>query len=636
MYEIASVVFFPLCIFLFITLFAFASGSYFLKKYTHILESDPLLFFPVSALVGYVITGYLTLIFSLFLPLSPLFLFFIFGITCIFSWRRIQWLYTYAVLSCKELGSWGPKETVLLILIGIFTVFYGISVFVPPYRIDALAYHLPETQAIAEGNILTIGGFGNFLSNTPKLVETIYAAGYAVGGHTVIHLIHYGIVMIFFILVYGWVRKMYSRSAALYSLLGFFSLYELMVNATNAYVDAACAVYQVAAIIFLLLFIEKKQRQYLVIAGIFFGAALSIKYIAFYGGVLALYIFIVGGYRFGVTIKEQIKNIVLFGLVSLSVAFFWYIKNWIYVDNPLYPFFFGHAGIADADFNAAAIAVKQYMPRTLKQYLLLPWGHFGEGYYLPVFGAFLLLPLSFFIDKQKKIVRLLGTMVIIYFTMWFFIISHQKRFAMLGLLLLMLVIGITIAWLEERYIRFFHTKWFISLIIVCSLLGGYSIVTHKQNYLVRTKKSEITYIAGVSDRQDFYAERGLGPVYGMSNFINEQFKDTVFLSLWNDPPFFLSHNNQFIPPDEYIKQHVDEISTTTIKIFLEEQGILYVVGYTDEAKNTSLANPMFKENSAEIDYMQRILRHVIVIEDFLPEIGVKVYENEGRIIYRIK
>ncbi|MCP4362472.1 MAG: hypothetical protein GY796_31080, partial [Chloroflexi bacterium] len=117
-----------------------------------------------------------------------------------------------------------------------------------------------------------------------------------------------------------------------------------------------------------------QNRSWLVLSGLCAGLAMGLKYTSFVTPVIVVLLIVWFGLRHK-HLKQATISVVLFSLIALSVAFPWYIKNWVFTGNPVYPFL---SGVFDgqywdsfrAEWYASAGTGIGWRPTTL---LALPW-----------------------------------------------------------------------------------------------------------------------------------------------------------------------------------------------------------------------------------------------------------------------
>jgi len=637
MYEIREIL--PLAILFAIVLFhvSFVVGFWFFKKIKpDKVNFDFVLLMGVCVLLGYGLLGYLSLFLSSLGPLNKPLVAIICLLILVLGRHYLVDLYKniWCLLSLVK-----RKDVLikLLLSVAIFLfVFYLISALVPPYRIDALAYHLPEAMQIAQGNFFSIGGFGNMLSNTPKLMESLYALAYVVSGFALINLVHYQILLVSFLVIFSFLRKEFNATAGLLAVILIFSLYELLVNATSPYVDAATVALEVSAILFFFTYLKYGQRESAIISGILYGLALSTKYLPFYSLVIVACLFV----SYFVIKKENRRAIIidcaLFGGVIVLFGGFWYVKNWIVLGNPLYPFIFSHVGFTDVQLAQGIHQQGEFIPRTLFNFVLLPIKFFFNSYYSSSLLAFFILPFSLLVKDNKKLVRLLLFFTLTYFSVWFFAISHQKRFGMVGIVFLMIVASIVISYFLKKYRHTLFLKVVAVVLVGFFCVAAFFVVTHKNSYFIQVKKTELGYVFGKYSVAEFYSkrEKGLGETYQLSEYINKNFRNTTFWILWDDNSFFIGNNNTFLPASIFVLQN-NTLSTSTIISYLQDNKINYIITKTLNASDDFLNSAYVKNSVAETFYTDLVWNSVVEIDKLLPQFSSKIYEGDGRVIYKI-
>ncbi|MCX6785221.1 MAG: hypothetical protein NTV81_04880, partial [Candidatus Komeilibacteria bacterium] len=376
---------------LFFLITAWLVGRFILSKIKAWQSFGLLLQFALSVLVGYSGLAYLFLILSFWPPIQSWSIWLICLLILIIGWRAIKKLILDLSFYFKKNERLSLIEKILFLLVIFFFIFYLSSALVPPYRTDALAYHLPEAKQIAEQGIFSLGGYGSFFANMPKLMEILYAGLFTAGSFSLIHLVHYQMFLALLVVIFCFVKKEYDRLGGLLSILGIFTLYELGVNATNAYVDGAMVAFQIVAALFFIWWWKNQEKSILILVGLLFGLAVSVKYLAWYAVVLVGLFWLIKTVLGKKTWPTILTEVAYLGIPFIIASGFWYFKSWFLVGNPFYPFIFSHQGITEEVFKSAYVAVWQFIPQTLTNYLLMPFTLFWDPYYISVLAAFLLV-----------------------------------------------------------------------------------------------------------------------------------------------------------------------------------------------------------------------------------------------------
>jgi 4-amino-4-deoxy-L-arabinose transferase-like glycosyltransferase len=537
------------------------------------------------------------------------------------------------------------EKTLLAGIIFCF-LFYLTSALVPPYRTDALAYHLPEAMGVAAGGLgwLVKNAPGDFFTNLPAGVEVLDAVLYALGGFTPIHLVHYSILLAFLFFLFKLIKEYFDRPKALLAILLIFSLYDLFVNGTNAYVDAVMIAWELSGFLLLLLWSKSRSAAYLVMAGFFYGLALGTKYNALSGILLAGLILLFYLSKDKNSIGTIVKKILYFILPLLAVSGFWYFKNLIFYGNPIYPFYFGHPGFSDDTFRQMTTAVKSFVvDRTIVNFVLLPFIFFFKSYYLVLFGAFISWPFVFlwrkFAAGPNQIIKILTFYIGAYSLLWFFVITQQLKFFYGPMILLMIIFALQLdlvrRFIWERLqpkIIFLQIIFLLALVILSSL--AYKVATAKNNYFINVKKADLAYVSGLSDKAEFYRAKNMGDIYQVSQYINANFKNTVWLDIWGSTGFFLSSGNKFTYQPDLI-YNGKAISTSTLLYYLQKNGITKAI-IDDNSKARSQTDEFLSQVCRHDPQCYYYRQRDEAIEKIIRDSAAPFYDQAGIKLYNLK
>ena len=252
----------------------------------------------------------------------------------------------------------------------------------PPTGVDGLYYHLPIPKLYLEaGRIfptpdVTPSGF-------PLIGEMLFTVGMAFGSDIYSQLMNLAFAVLFVAATITagqrWAQP-YAGWIAGAILLG---MPIVAIWATLPYVDFAWALYEFLGIYALLIWGERKTVSTAILAGLMFGLALGTKYLAL-GGLLFTAIAVITLWR-----REHVlslaKLVIPFFAAAVLVGAPWYIRNWIWYSNPVYPFFNGLFNPASASLGLPYLAGLSLDP--LYQ-LLLPFNlYFRREQFAGVYGT---------------------------------------------------------------------------------------------------------------------------------------------------------------------------------------------------------------------------------------------------------
>ena len=210
--------------------------------------------------------------------------------------------------------------------------------FAPPAdSFDALFYHLTVPAAwLRDGGLAAPQIIPHYWF--PELVEGVFVWGLALGSETTAPLLHLAWGVLTVGLVWTWARKALGKSIAWRSIAVLISMPSLPLLASWAYTDLALAFYCTAVLYLLWLASDSSGQRIWILSGIFCGLAMGIKYTSFVLPLVALGWLAWTRRRH---LLEAFAPAVRFALPAGLVAGPWYLRNWIWVGNPFYPFLFG-------------------------------------------------------------------------------------------------------------------------------------------------------------------------------------------------------------------------------------------------------------------------------------------------------
>lgn len=245
-----------------------------------------------------------------------------------------------------------PIDKVLFVQILILIVFALIATLAPPIAKDTLLYHfaVPNTfiaqhnSAFIEGNIASYLALGTEMHSVwAMLLGNIVSprAGEAAAGAT---------TFLFFPLllmaIYGWAREIgVARTWSLIATLVVAAIPTAYHVASSGYIDLSLALYITLAAYSLTRWWKEQSWGWVILIGIFLGAALSVKLTTLF--VFAAFALIIllrareskdtqaGSLRSGKIVAKGFAALFLAGVIASP----WYIRTWVETGSPVFPFY---------------------------------------------------------------------------------------------------------------------------------------------------------------------------------------------------------------------------------------------------------------------------------------------------------
>jgi hypothetical protein len=291
----------------------------------------------------------------------------------------------------------------------------------PPHAWDELVYHLPQAQQIVSSHRLPVTlvspvpGYGDI----PKLVEVLFAEGLVFGGSSLAHVLQMTLFAGFLLYLFGIVRSFYGLRSASLVVLFLLAFDELSYHATVGYVDTTLVVYSVAAVVAFGAAVERRRVDHAAHSALFLGFALAVKYFA----AVTLAFLLLGSAVVAIVQRPDARRVASLALRLCLVAFaacgFWYIKNAARFDNPVYPYYFSHAGIDAKTYADVLNSSLGTQSATIANFIRFP-KHYGA------LGS-LLTFVSFYTAVFALLVRRAWTFTAVLFA--YFLFSFATLFA---------------------------------------------------------------------------------------------------------------------------------------------------------------------------------------------------------------
>jgi hypothetical protein len=209
--------------------------------------------------------------------------------------------------------------------------------FLPPVEAyDALLYHLTVPH-------LWIRDAGLRAYNIPPywfpgIGEGAFVWGLGLGSDIVPQQLHFLWALFTALLLWDWSRRLWNDITAWWVLMFLASMPSLPLLAAWAYTDLALTFFSVATLYTLWQGHRSSNLRWWRLAAIFTGMAMGIKYTSVIVPFTAVILISMWKIR---EPRKWLVEIIWFGATSGFTACIWYLRNWLWMGNPFYPFVFG-------------------------------------------------------------------------------------------------------------------------------------------------------------------------------------------------------------------------------------------------------------------------------------------------------
>lgn len=311
----------------------------------------------------------------------------------------------------------------ILSLLSLFSI-STFALFPPFYFTDATSFHLAFAKIFAQTHVVSPAPYLRYPVFT-ILNEMLFALSLLILDDTLAQLIQFLMMLLVGLTVFAWGKRTFSPSVGLLAAALWLATPMVIWLGASAGIDVGLAAFLTLGTCAFFNWTRTRDKAWLILSGVFIGFAAGSKYSALiFLGCLGLSTL----YR---ALRERDWSYpVIFGAISVGVAAPWYLFNWYYSGNPVFPFFgelFGYRMWSPADLLHQMDELGSWgTGRTLSSFILLPWNlvfnqekfHLSEAALLPFY--LLSLPIILLVAIKNNSIRGLVGLSLTYLIYWFF------------------------------------------------------------------------------------------------------------------------------------------------------------------------------------------------------------------------
>lgn len=550
----------------------------------------------------------------------------------------------------------GVIGTVLGLMIGISLT----AALLPPWNYDSMLYHL----AVPEHFIQThrIYYIRDFLpANYPMNGEMLFLLGMLLKNDVLAQLISFIIGCWLILGVYVFAARFRSKRAGVYSVALLCSIPAFMQQLSINNNDVILALFTLAGTYALCSWLDTRETKWLYLSGFLFGCAIGTKYSGLFLVLPLLVILFIRiassnmnarGIEFRGT-PLDLKTVLSFTAFSLLGIAPWLGKNFVFTGNPIYPIFAGLIGGKDWLPSATTLFVETV--KNANSLINSPIGYFAIPWYLTfreppettiglsflaLFPILAIYIIALALKKNEVGIAHTSKIAIFvpsfigacYLCLWVVKLAHVARFALPGIVLLILAIAVSVdAFLEESSERGPETKRALifaniyRFVVAAVLLIGIIFSL----YLVSVSRSDAIRIApSASLSRIFTSSSGL---YKISAYINKNISSNKKIAMLIDNrSYYLKHRNLLMlsPLNNGRINQVNIKSPEELLSIFKREKVDYVFA-TDEVRRYTYTLP--KNSPYRIYYPLVSNCDALIAKGAL----VPVYSNGDFCLYRI-
>lgn len=221
-------------------------------------------------------------------------------------------------------------------ILAAFSWYYISTAMAPEISSDGIAYHLGLVAQYAREHRLS-RITTNLYASLSQGLEMLFLFAYSIGRHSAAAMVHCAFLFALPLLMVRYAQRYGMATAGFFGALLAFAAPVVGATGVIAYNDVAAAAVVFATFYLLQVWTDERNPALLAAAGLCAGFAYAIKYPL---GIAVIYGVALICFRTGWHGRRQwLRSCGIF-LLSASVSILpWMVKNWIYVRNPVAPFF---------------------------------------------------------------------------------------------------------------------------------------------------------------------------------------------------------------------------------------------------------------------------------------------------------
>jgi hypothetical protein len=578
--------------------------------------------------IGLGVLAYGVLALGLVRSLQPWAILLLLTIVAVWTWRELTDIVTalpsHLAVPFRGWREIGLGERLLSVAGGLIFVLTLLQALTPPWDTDGLMYHLQGPKLFLQAErILLLPD--NWQANGPFTVEMLYAIGMAFGSDTYARLMHltYAVLLVLGTFALGQ-RLLKSKG-------GWIAVAILVGNpifpvwASLAYADMAWALFEFLGLYALILWVQSTRRYWLVLAGVMTGLALGSKYLAL-GGAAALGLWVLWHCRTRGW-QTVLRHCILFGGTALLVGSPWYVKNWLWTGNPVYPVFFGGTGWTMDRVSWHTAYHRGFgAGHSVWDYLLLPWNLYAQYGQFGTFGGSIEIPSLLFSlvplypwARRSRMMDGVAWIALFRFAAWS-LGSHQTRhllpiFPVLSLLASSVLVSLMTRPVSRRWGR----------VLAMGLVGGVVTVTLLYSITFFASVQPLAVISGMESK-DAFLRRMTGD-YSALQFVKANLSPQArVLMMWDARGYYC--DDRCLPDAEHSRwtRLVSSMAdASSIAASLRAMGITHLLFSIDDADFILQHDPTGQHRDAAEFFLQ----------EFRQSCTEEIYRDEKALLFEL-
>lgn len=291
----------------------------------------------------------------------------------LYGWRDALTWFRLALTECLQLARQKARLRSMLVILCCFIGLNGLAALAPPFDVDALTYHLavPHIYALHHRIVQLPSIYHSYF---PFGIQMLYVACMIFDSPLAAQCLHAAFGLAAAGMVGVIARRFYGRHTACFAMILFYTLPDVSAEISSARIDLGTSFYALLALSQLLHYCRSAapDRKMAFFTGCFAGLCAGTKYTALIiPPVISAVAFLFSPRPFSMRIRYSVAV----SLVAITVAAPWYLRNIVWIGNPVFPFLTSvfPSEIAVAEFIQRDNWNYATVPRTIWNFARSPW-----------------------------------------------------------------------------------------------------------------------------------------------------------------------------------------------------------------------------------------------------------------------
>jgi hypothetical protein len=502
--------------------------------------------------------------------------------------------YTESVAQVKH----RPSLTIYLVTLAVAAIASAyVGVLSPEIDADALCYHLHLPKHFLREHGIHVTAY-EVNTYHPMLMELLYTLGLGLSGVSLAKFFHFLTGLLTAIAIWGWGKRYFHSAWALAVGLFYLTTPGIINQMGLAYVDVGLAFFGFMMLLSYVMGKESRLANWFFLAGVFGGFCVSTKYLGMLAAASMFPIFLLD---FLVSRKRSFKPVLLFALGLLIAGGFWLIRNWVFFENPFYPYFYSIFKAGDPFIHDSYTGVG--LAPSLISFLKVLWSltmtpmSFGGGVGEQIGPGYLaFLPLILFCDFKKDPWLPLFIFIGFYIAGWL-LIGQMVRFFYPVLPAVAMAIGLGLnRSLQKPFLGRIFSVLFLFLILIQTGLAIYHY------------RGPFSVAFGLEDKET-YLKRKV-PNFDLAEFVNRELPPKVRI-LIIESTYLFYYDRPIVRHAHYDFTHKGRLPADagSVIALLKQEGFTHLIYFPEIGKQSEMQEMLIPRllNGGQFDPFIKII-----------------------------